>query len=1118
MECSGCGNANPADAAFCEACGRRLERRCAACGAPSSPGARFCARCGAALEEGRLPAAARSPRDYTPRHLAERILHSRSALEGERKQVTVLFADVRSSMELSERLDPEEWHAILERFFEILTEGVHRFEGTVNQYTGDGVMALFGAPIAHEDHAQRACYAALHLRDSLREHAREVKRRHGLDFATRIGLHSGDVVVGKIGDDLRMDYTAQGHTVGLAQRMEALAAAGSIYLSAATAALVSGWFALEDLGEFRVKGAAEPLRVFELRGVGPVRTRFDLSRARGLTRFVGRQGEMALLEAALEQALAGPGRTVGVVAQAGTGKTRLCFELAERCRARGLTVLEARGLAHGRQIPLLPALELMRAFFGIDARDGERATREKIAGRVLLLDESLKGELPIFFDLLGVPDPARPLPAMDPEALQRRMHAAVRALARAEGRAEPGVLLVEDLHWLDPASDALIEQVIAGNAESQSLVLVNFRPEYRARWMSQSHYQQLSLLPLSEEALRELLRDLVGEDPSVGALPDAIYARTGGNPFFIEEVVRSLVEDGSLEGERGAYRLARPIEDLPLPETVQAVLAARIDRLPEREKHVLQAASVIGKTFGERLLARVVELPERELEAALASLQDAEFLYEASLYPEREYTFKHPLTQEVADRSQLRDRRRRAHATAARATLELDADRLDERAALLAHHYEGAEEPIEAARWHARAAAWIGASDPAEALHHWRRTRELSRGRDDPEADALLARACGGILLMGWRIGLPDEELHSALADYRAVSARTRDNRGLAQALHGFATNLNFRAAFRAAKEASNEALAIARELGARDLEVEVLCQLSDDPLFRGEPREGIAICERVLELADEAHEMTYGGGLDPVVECRMKRGVLLSELGRHAEGSEDLERALQHAQRGRLSRENVALGLSGSVWRQPLLGPTVDALACTLRLAELAEELGGAMWLEFASTWGGRVLQMLGRHEESIVWLERGLEIQRTRRVGVPNEALALAGLAEADLALGRLDLARSAAREAVAAAERHGTRIHEISAQLALARVLLAEGGREREAIEAALARVEALVAETEARAHLPFVVEVRAALSRALGDEAEAARQLREAHRLFVEMGATGHAERLARELGA
>ncbi|MCX5737196.1 MAG: AAA family ATPase, partial [Proteobacteria bacterium] len=370
MNCTACGHANPERAKFCLECGTAVAMRCTSCGGELPAAAKFCAECGAKAA-GAEPAQAqaarakRSPRDYTPRHLAERILQSRSALEGERKQVTVLFADVKGSLELAEQAGAEVWHAILERFFEILADGVHRFEGTVNQYTGDGIMALFGAPIAHEDHAQRACYAALQLLAQLREFAREVRREHGLDFATRIGLNSGDVVVGKIGDDLRMDYTAQGHTVGLAQRVESLAEADACFLSQATAELVAGFFALEDLGDFRVKGSAEPLHVFRLEGMGAARNRFDVSRSRGLSRFVGRAHEVHTLEAALAAARAGNGAVVGVVAQAGTGKSRLCYEFLESCRAAGFNVHEGRAVAHGKSIPLIPILEIFRSYFAI---------------------------------------------------------------------------------------------------------------------------------------------------------------------------------------------------------------------------------------------------------------------------------------------------------------------------------------------------------------------------------------------------------------------------------------------------------------------------------------------------------------------------------------------------------------------------------------------------------------------------------------------------------------------------------------------------------------------------------------------------------------------------------
>jgi class 3 adenylate cyclase len=632
----------------------------------------------------------REPRRYTPKHLAEKILTSRAALEGERKQVTVLFADVRGSMDLADQVDPEAWHGIMDRFLTILAEGVHRFEGTVNQYTGDGIMALFGAPIAHEDHAQRACWAALHLADALRGYAQELKREQGLGFSVRMGLNSGEVIVGRIGDDLRMDYTAQGQVVGLAARMEQLASPDTIYLTERTAALVSGYFDLQDLGHFHVKGVREPTGVHQLRGVGRLRTRLEISRARGLSRFIGRTDEMATLEAALDRAVSGQGQVVGVVAHAGTGKRGLCFEFAERCRARGIAVYEAHAVAHGKAIPLLPVLELWRCYFGITERDGDRAARDKIAGRMVLLDPQLADALPLMFDFLGVPDPERPGPRIEAEARQRQIADVVRRLVRARSqREQAGVLVLEDLHWLDAASEGFVETLVESAPGGRALLLLNFRPEYRAPWMQKSWYHQLPLEPLGPEATEQLLTELLGSDPSVQGLAALIRERTGGNPFFIEEVVHALLDQGALARPAGVPVLTRPVAEIHIPATVQAVLAARIDRLPERVKQVLQTAAVIGKTFAEPVLRRVVAdgepaLSPPELKAALRSLTQAEFLYEEALYPEVEYAFKHPLTQEVAYGSQLGARRRRIHAAVARAVEDLDPRKLDERAALLA--------------------------------------------------------------------------------------------------------------------------------------------------------------------------------------------------------------------------------------------------------------------------------------------------------------------------------------------------------------------------------------------------------------------------------------------------
>ena len=536
MRCPSCHHDNRSDRRFCTQCGTRLAGGCPSCGAPVEVGEKFCGGCGAALTIGgrtTTPSPAHAP------VLAEKIRQAKATVEGERKQVTVLFADVKGSMELAEQLDPEAWPQIMQRFFRIFCDGVERFEGFVDKFTGDGGMALFGAPIAHEDHAQRACYAALHLRDAARTYASEVRAQHGMPFAVRIGLNSGEVVVGRIGDDLRMEFTAQGHVVGLAQRMEALAESGHICLSEHTARLAEGYFQLKELGRMTVKGVSEPVGLFDLEAVGSFRTRFDRSRARGLSAFVGRDREMAALDAALERARSGSGHVVGVVAEAGTGKSRLCAEFVESCRARGIPILEGRGVAHGKAVPMLPMLEMWRAFYESGDGDGPETTRARIAGRLLLMDESFREVLPFVFDLFGVPDPANPSPAIDPEQRQKRIHGVLKRILHDPAYGGLRVILLEDLHWFDGASDAYLETTVESVPATRDLLLVTFRPEYQARWMQRSYYQQLPLQPLDPEAIRALLRDQLGEDPSVAALHEIIHARTKGNPFFIEEVVQS---------------------------------------------------------------------------------------------------------------------------------------------------------------------------------------------------------------------------------------------------------------------------------------------------------------------------------------------------------------------------------------------------------------------------------------------------------------------------------------------------------------------------------------------------------------------------------------------------
>jgi len=1059
-----------------------------------------------------------NPLSYTPKHLADKILQSKSALEGERKQVTVLFADVKGSMELAEQLDPEHWHTILDRFFQILSDGVHRFEGTVNQYTGDGIMALFGAPIAHEDHAQRACYAALHLRVELARYATEVKRTHGVGFSTRIGIHSGEVVVGKIGDDLRMDYTAQGHTVGLAQRMEALASPDTCYLTGATAALVHGYFELENLGDFQVKGVRAPVQVHRLIGAGTARTRFDVSRSRGLTRFVGRDADMATLEAALEQAQAGHGQVVGVVAEAGTGKSRLCFEFAERCRARGMTVNEGHAVAHGKNIPYLPMLQVFRGYYGISEQDNDRTVREKIAGRMLLLDESFREVLPVLFEFFAVPDPDRPVPRMDPDAKQRQIFTVLRRLVQGadpRGGAGSFATLIEDLHWMDPGSEVFLEQWVEAVAGAPSFLLLNFRPEYHAAWMQKSYYRQLPLAPLGPEAIRKLLEDLLGNDPSTRGLAEAIHTRTGGNPFFTEEVVQTLIESGHLQGTRGSYRLVTSIDRLAVPASVQAVLAARIDRLPEREKQVLQAAAVIGKEFAEPILVAAAELPEDELRAALATLKTHEFVYEQALYPVAEYVFKHPLTQEVALGSQLQERRRRTHATVARTLEAAHAEKLDEQAALLAHHWEEAGEALAAARWHRRAADWLWMRDVVRSLEHFERVRTLTAPLlDESEGRAHGLRARRMLLQAAWRVGLSREQLERLAAEGRHIAARQGDGRSRLDFESALTPAYFLTGALAKAAETGEEAVRLADEL--RDVELRPLIRsdLGHTYVSSGRLDAALHMFDEVLEIGGDNPSLGLEvAGISMQVWTRSRRGWAQIEMGRLALGVADLEVALRRARE--LSQWEVASWtLMFHVFADEYAGNPADIVLRRARESlEYAERAGSPFAQATAYYSLGRAHLAAKDSPAAREAFEQGQSLP----LSADFEPNLLAFLAEAQLGTGEGEAARATADRAIRLAQDRGTRGWQVRAHLAQARVLRAlDGVTAKAAIEACLARAEALVAETGARAQTPFLIEERARLALDLGDARDSAGLLREAQRAFEEMGADGHAARLSREL--
>src|SRR5215510_7897415 len=564
---------------------------------------------------GPAPAGAqeRAPLSYTPAHLAEKIVMSRSALEGERKQVTVLFADLKGSMELLAERDPEEARQLLDLVLERMIEAVHRYEGTVNQVMGDGIMALFGAPIAHEDHAVRACYAALRMQETVKRYAEGVRRSHGVPVQIRVGLHSGAVVVRAIDSSLHMDYTAVGQTTHLAARMEQMAKPGSVLTTGETLRLAEGFVQVKALGPVAVKGLVDPVEVFELVGAASTRTRLQAFAARGLTCFVGRQAELEALRQALERAGTSHGQVVAVIGEPGMGKTRLVYEFIRSHHTHDWLMLESSSVSYGKATAYLPVRDLLKAYFQIDDRDDGRKTREKLTGKLLTLEAALGPTLPAFLALLDVPVEDQHWQDLDPTQRRQRTLVAIKQLLLRESQVQPLLLVFENLHWIDAETQAVLDRLIESLPTARLLLLVNYRPEYQHSWGSKTYYTQLRLDPLPAASAEELLLALVGEAPRLVLLKRLVIERTEGNPFFLEESMRALVETGMLVGERGAYRPLQPLESMQVPATVHAVLAARIDRLPPEEKRLLQTAAVIGTEVPFALLQAIAERSEEEL-------------------------------------------------------------------------------------------------------------------------------------------------------------------------------------------------------------------------------------------------------------------------------------------------------------------------------------------------------------------------------------------------------------------------------------------------------------------------------------------------------------------------
>jgi class 3 adenylate cyclase/tetratricopeptide (TPR) repeat protein len=898
MQCPRCASANPGDARFCEDCGARLPARCPNCGGLVGPGKKFCRSCGAPLAAEPADRFA-SPETYTPPHLAEKIRTSQPALEGERKQVTVLFADLKGSMELLADRDPEAARALLDPVLERMMEAVHRYEGTVNQVMGDGIMALFGAPLAHEDHAVRAAYAALDLQAAMRRYTDDVRRRDGIVLQVRVGLNSGEVVVRAIGSDLHMDYTAVGQTTHLAARMEQLASPGTILLTADTLRLAEGYVAVKPLGPVPVKGMETPVEVYELVAAGPLRSRLHAAAARGLTRFVGRESELEQLRQALGRAGGGQGQVVALVGEAGVGKSRLVWEVTHSHRTHGWLVLAAGSVSYGKATPYLPVVDLLKSYFQVEDRDDHRRVRERVTGKLLALDEGLRPTLPAALALLDVPTDDPEWQHAEPVQRRRRTLDALKRWVLRESQVQPVLLVFEDLHWIDSETQTLLDSLVESLPTARVLLLVNYRPEYQHGWGGKSYYTQLRLDPLPPESVGELLQALLGGGPVLEPLKRVLLERTQGNPFFLEESVRTLVESGALAGERGRYALTQTLPAVAVPATVQAILAARIDRLPSEDKALLQTAAVIGKDVPLALLQEVTGGAGDALQGCLARLQAAEFLYETALYPDAEYTFKHALTHDVAYGSLLQERRRAIHARVVAAIETLYGDRLAEHVERLAHHAPRAGLGDKAVRYlHQAGVKAVARSANREAAELFEQALALLA--EQPETPQTLAEAVDIRLALGPALigmtsaGAP--EVEASYAGARALCERLGDPVRLFPVLWGEWYVSYAQGRYRNAREIGERLLVVAGEgsdpaplLEAHHALWATLIGMGDAVAARPHLERGMALYDRKQH---RGLAFQYGGH-DPGGCCRWFGSMSLWELGYPDQALQMLEAAL---------------------------------------------------------------------------------------------------------------------------------------------------------------------------------------------------------------------------------
>jgi len=1054
MRCPTCSTENPAQNRYCENCGARLVVVCAKCGHSNPPAARFCGSCGSSLDPQATPS-----RPETARVLP---------VGGERKQATVLFADIVGSTQLIAGLDPEQAMEQLHPAVLTMCEAVERFEGTIVRTLGDGIMALFGAPRAQEGHALLACEAALAIREAFA----------GNDgrMTIRVGLHSGIVVSDAADADPAKERGVHGATIHLASRLQQMAAPGGICLTEDCYRLVRGYCDVHPLGQHPIRGFAESVEIYELLGLRPAVASQQFLGA-NLTSFRGRDREIAVLRRALQSAENGDTKAIGISAPPGSGKSRLCYEFAEWCRSRSIPVLEARALIYGHATPLQPVLEFLRLFFGISAADDPSTARTQIAQRVLPVGRTFEADLPLLYEFLGVADEENAPSRLDPKTRHARLLDIIRHVVRQSGTAT-SVIIIEDLHWLDAASEDFIEMLVDAVAGTRTMLVLNFRPSYAASWMKWAHYEPLSLSELGLAEMISLVEELIGDRAELNDIRHRVSDRSGGNPFFAEELVRSLAERGALFGDMGDYRLGIQSGESALPPTVEAVIGARIDRLGEAEKAVLQVGAIIGKEFPFPVLEQVLGMPSSDIEGVLTRLCGAELVQERA-NEGRWFAFRHPLIQEVAYATQLKTRRSTLHASVASAMEAFYKDRLDEFAGLLAYHYDAAGRSLEAANYGAKAALWIGTTDAVEAAKHWHKVRLLLQAQPRSQAiDELRIMASAQIALFGWRGGMTAADAKAFIDEALAWARETQNSMvHLLLAADGRITVASGGSAD-VYVDRLKEALSLLQEQSGVGRAATLNAFLSQAYNLAGMLNEALianTVALQGVSRIERSDEEFLGFNVEHW--ARSLRGRILVRLGRFAEAEECLEMMLQIEQT-LLDPAIQFIPHFGYVDLAWCRGDADLAMKHALRVTEIAERSQIPYLSVYASAFRGTAKALAQQFDAAVTHFSQGLASARKARAALEYEPEILASLADCYCQMGNFEQAETVAMEAIEVARQRTARLAECRASITCGAAILGKGdsGRNIQAVHL-LARAEELIRLTGAKIYEPLWMRERA-----------------------------------------